>query len=932
MKKFTKVLIWTAGIFVVLIVVALILLKIFLPVEKIKALAIEQGTSRLGREIAVEGLDLSIWGGLGVELQKVRIGNPPGFEGDHFLTAEKVDLKLQLWPLIFGDFRVDRLVIEKPNINLVKTVSGSVNYSFAGDTSLVPEQVRDMPAEGQAAAMVVSFDEMEIKDGLLSYRDDSTGLSLRVTGLKLTSSLEYPQTGRYQSAGRLQADTVLASPGKPYPPVSVDLNYRAAFDLPTGTLSIESVNARINALRLKMNGEMVGLPKLKTASINIETDQVAIADVLSLLPPDRLVKLSDYNVAGNFTLDFSLNYPLGPADSSWRYTGTAALADVRMSGKNIPGELAFKKCFVDVNPEKLRLNIEEGSFDNQPLKGYLTVENFTNPVVSGELAGGLDLAMAQPFLPSKQAHQVSGRSKFDLKFSGPIRDVDKLAFSGDFSVTNGKYQSALVPEPIENFELDVYLDNRLAHVRRLDCDFPSGELSLKGRVTDLVPYLLADSAIKKTMSPLVDADIKGKVSLALAQRYLPPDGHPQLSGDMALDVNLVAGIGDLSGIRTRGRVDISRATYTDSLLPEPVEQLDAVMLLKPDTIEISLLNAKFPSSDVSLKGQLIRPFPYFLPILTLKRDTLAKPLLLFELSSKRFDVDRLFPEAVPGSADAATLVVDSVSPIILPDIDGRGTVNADTVIYCKVEFTDVAGKVRIANRKIECYETNGKVYTGTVTGETTIDLSDFEHPKYVGQFAASQIEADDFVSRFSKFGGILFGKTDFTGSYNATGWEPEDFFKSLSLDGGLDIKSGRLVMSGNVLSSFSELAAKLGKSFDKEQPLRDLASKVIVREGRVFTDSLMSRLGNLGDLALIGSYGFDETLDYDGSIFLSEVSAGQLGGLGKLLGQKDTKKVRVPFKITGTILSPKVEIDYAALRKQVGENLLDQAVDRLLKK
>jgi ribosomal protein L31 len=932
MKKFTRILIWVAGSLVALIIIAIILLKIFLPVEKIKALAVEQGKTYLGREIAVEGLDLSVWGGLGVELQKVQIGNPPGFEGEQFLAAEKVDLKLQLLPLIFGDFRVDRLIIDKPVVSLVKTASGAVNYSFAADTTLLPEQLQEIPAEGQAAAMVVSFEELEIKGGLLSYRDDSTGLSVRVAGLDLSSALENPRTGLYQSSGRLRADSVLTAQEKPYPPLSVDLNYRAAFDLSTRTLTIENVNARLNALRLQLSGQVVGMPEIRSASLSVKTDQAAIADVLSLLPPEKLAKLSDYSVAGNFALDFGLSYPLSDADSSWNYTGTASLADVRVSAKNIPGELALGKCLVDVNPDKVRLNIQDGSFDKQPLKGYLTVENFKSPVISGELSGGLDLALVQPFLPTKHAHEVSGRSKFDLKFAGPIRTVDSLVFSGDISVTGGRYKSALVPEPIENFELDAYLDRRLVNIRRLDCRFPSGQLSLKGRVTDLVPYMLADSSLKRTVSPTIETDLQGEVALAMVRPYLPPQGNPQLSGKLNLDINVATNINDLSGLRARGRIEISDASYSDSLLPEPIEQFSAAMQLKPDTIEISSLQAKFTSSDVMLKGQLVRPFPYFLPLLTVKRDTLPKPLLLFELTSRRFDLDRLFPEAVPGTGDSTILVVDSVSPIILPDIEGRGTVKADTVIYCKVEFTDVNGKVRIADRKIECYEATGKVYTGTVNGETTIDLSNFEHPQYTGQFTASQIEADDFVSRFSKFSGILFGKADFAGTFNGAGWEPKDFLNSLTLDGDLDVKSGRLVLSGSVLSSFSELASKLGKSLDKEQALRDLASGVAVRNGRVFTDSLLGKLGNLGDLSLFGSYGFDETLDYSGSVMLSEVTAGQLGGLGKLLGQKESKKVRVPFKITGSILSPKVEIDYDVLRKQVGENLLDQAVDRLLKK
>ena len=62
MKKFTRILLWIAAILVVLIVVAVVLLKLFLPVDKIKALAVEQGSARLGREIAVDGLDLSICG------------------------------------------------------------------------------------------------------------------------------------------------------------------------------------------------------------------------------------------------------------------------------------------------------------------------------------------------------------------------------------------------------------------------------------------------------------------------------------------------------------------------------------------------------------------------------------------------------------------------------------------------------------------------------------------------------------------------------------------------------------------------------------------------------------------------------------------------------------------------------------------------------
>jgi ribosomal protein L31 len=936
MKKLMKILLWIAGIVVALFVLLVIGVKLFLPADKIKAMAIEKGSAALGREIQVAGLDISIWGGLGVELQQVSVGNPAGFQTSPFLTAEKIDLKLQLLPLIFGDVKFDRLVIDKPNVNMVKTAAGAVNYAFAtADTLNLPEDAKAIPPEGQSAAMAISFGELEIKNGLVAYRDDSSNVTMDAVGLDLVSSLEYPREGVYQSAGRLQVDTVRLAMDKPYPSLALDVNYRVSYELPTHTLALESITAGINAMRLKLSGQISGLPDMKSARMNVSSDQIDIANVLSLLSPEQRAKLADYTIGGKFSLDVDLTLDTSKEEAAWVYGGNVALTDVKMSGKKFPGELALSRCLLDLKPNQIRLNIEDGSFDKQPLKGYLTVDDFAAPRISGELSGSLDLAVATPFLPTGKGHELSGRSKFDLKFSGPVKKIDSLSFSGDLTVTGGKYNSKLMPEPIQDFNLDAYFDRRVVNIRNLDCSFPSGKLAIKGRVTDLVPYFLADSTSPVKVKPQVDADIKGTVDLAMVKRYLPPKGNPQLSGQLVVDVNAAGLLSDLTSFRPRGQVEIQNASYNDSLLPEPIRRFDAQLVLKPDTIDVRKLEVQFTSSDVAMTGQLTRPFPYFLPVLGLNRDSLPKPLFVFELSSHRFDTDKLFPEAVPGAGEAGmTISADSVSPMILPDIEGRGTARADTVIYCKVELSQVTGKIRIKDRKIECYEANAKVYTGTVTGNTTIDLSDFEHPQYTGEFAATQVEANDFVSRFSKFSGFVFGKTDFTGNFNAVGWEPADFLKSLTLDGKANIHDGKVVTSGAILSSFTDLASKLGKSFDKEQALKNLVSQVIVKEGRVYLGDLATSLGQLGDMGLGGSYGFDGTLEYAGTLKTSANVTDQMGGLGKLLGggQGDAKRVNLPFKVTGTITAPKLTFDYTALGKAAGENLLNQAVDKLLKK
>jgi len=923
MKKILKILFWTVGILVVLIVLAVIGLKLFFPAEKIRALAVEKGSATLGREIAVEGLDISVWGGLGVELQNVRIGNPEGMDGPDFFTADYIDLKLQLLPLLSGDIQVDRLIIEAPTVRMRKSASGDINYAFASaDSTALPTEAAEVPPEGQAAALAISFEELEISGGRISFQDDSSGISFELSGVDLATSLEYPRAGFYQSTGRLRADSVRVAIPEVYPSVAFELNYRVSYDMASGNLIIERAGTVINKARFKVTGELGNVTEVMSVSLNIQSEQISISDLLSLLPTPQRAMLADYTIDGSFTLDADLRNDSPAEDVVWYYTGTAVLRDLAIASESFDGDLRIGRCLVDFKPDNLRMNIEDGSFDGQPLKGHLVVDDFDNPRISGELAGGLDLALLAPFLPVGQGHQVAGRCAFDLKFSGPIREPESLIFTGNLQVSDGRYSSAIVPEPIETFSLDAYFDNRLLKIRELSCRFASGQLRFAGRITDLVSYLLADSG--STVSPDIEATMDGVVDLAMAEPFLTQKGAPELSGELAVDVSFAANLSDLSSFSSQGTITVSNAAYTDSLLPEPIEHFDAQLSLRPDTIEVIRLNARMTSSDVTFEGSLIRPFPYFLPIIDLNRNDLEKPLFLFALSSHRFDSDKLFPEAVPGSGSkAVAFTADSVSAVILPDIDGRGTFKADTVIYSGVELTGVTGKIRIHNRRIECYDASANVYSGSVSGKTTIDLSDFNNPHYTGEFSATRIETNDFVTQFSGFGGHLYGKGNLTGSYDAHGWEPEAFLNSLTMDGDLEVRDGRLVTSGAVFSALTELASRMGKSFDKEQPLKGFASKIKARNGRVSTDQMTGKMGDIGDFKLDGSYGFDETLDYVGTIILSEAGT-------RKLGLKNIGRLELPMKIGGTISSPKLEIDYSSLARQVGENLLKDAAKDLL--
>ncbi len=819
MNTFAKLAVWIVGGLVALALIAFILIKILFPVEKIKQLAVDTVQTKLNRPVSVGAASLSIWGGLGVRLDDVSLGNPPGFDGDSFVKTASVDVKVAFWPLISGNVHVSRLVVESPAIAMHKLASGLTNYSFASVDSSVPEAA-NLPDEAKPAAAAIAFDGIEIHNGVVKFIDDSASRSIDVSGLALSTSVANPNAGVYHAQGKLSVDTLLLSFMQKLPPMSVSVDYDASYDMNQSSLTMTDVGLGLNGVLFNISGQLANLSATPTADVRIKSEKVGTKDLINLLPPDKLAALSDFTLDGNFAFDAHAVYD-SLKSPALTYDGTATITDLSMTKKGLTGDLKVKRIPLEFALDKLKLAFEDGQFGGQPFSGTLSVNDFANPAVNGNFKGHIDLAFLQPFLPQTGNPELAGKADLDLNF----------------------------------------------------------------------------------------------------------DGRPKEAASMTVT----------------GRLTISDCSYKSPNLPEPITHFDADMALKKDTIAVNSMNVKFVSTDASFTGKLIKPFPYLLPMKNIDRSKLTKPFFQFALSSHHFDNDKLFPEATPGSGEnRSALPADSLPPIILPDIDGAGTIQIDTLVYSKVDLTQINGKVKIYDRKIEAYDVTGKVYTGSVAGNTTIDLNDFNNPKYSGKFAATQIEANDFIQRFCKVSGFLYGKFDMKGDYSAAGWEPQQFLSSMSLSSLGAIQEGKLVTSGVVYNLLNDIAKKIGKPFEKEQPLKSLTSNIRVKDGKVIVDGLKANLSNIGDLTLGGYYGFNNQIGYDGTIQLTQEltsqlasQGGVLGGLTGLLSDKSTGRLLVPLKVTGTMDKPEASVDFSSLTKSAGENLKQKtgsALQNLLKK
>lgn len=131
------------------------------------------------------GRDLNLAGELDVALSlvpTVRVGNvtfanAPWGSRPEMVKVERLEVEMELLPLIGGDIRVKRIVLVGADILLETDANGTPNWVFA-ETGTPAET--EAPAESGAAPVLPTVNSVTIENSALTYRDGRTGVEQSV--------------------------------------------------------------------------------------------------------------------------------------------------------------------------------------------------------------------------------------------------------------------------------------------------------------------------------------------------------------------------------------------------------------------------------------------------------------------------------------------------------------------------------------------------------------------------------------------------------------------------------------------------------------------------------------------------------------------------------------------------------------------------------
>lgn len=167
--------------FCVALLVAAYVIVANYPVEDLKALIQREVAAATGRQLDIHGnaqMEVSLQPS--IVLEDVRLRNADWAVGQDMVTMRRLEIQVELWPLITGELRIKRFELVEPVIALQRSADGSRNWVLGRETELEA-------AAREGLGYLPSFESLSVEKARILYKDDRAGVTRTLLLDRLTA-------------------------------------------------------------------------------------------------------------------------------------------------------------------------------------------------------------------------------------------------------------------------------------------------------------------------------------------------------------------------------------------------------------------------------------------------------------------------------------------------------------------------------------------------------------------------------------------------------------------------------------------------------------------------------------------------------------------------------------------------------------------------
>jgi hypothetical protein len=931
MKKALKY----TGITLLSLLVLLFILP-FLFKDKVLATVKSELNKNLKAEVEFKDLSLSFFSHfpkLTVGLEDISVKGIGAFSQDTLIAARSVEASLNLLSVISGDnMEVHGVYLQSPRIHALVNADGLANWD------IVKEDTTASAPSDTTSALALSLQKYAIKDGYIYYRDAVSNMQAEISGLDHEGSGNFTDDIFTLSTATKAGSASFSYANIPYlvrtqtgidADIEID-NKQSIYKFTKAALSVNNLKLVADGFLQLVNDSTYDMDLAFNAPSN------DFKDILSLVPSIYKNDFANIKTSGTASLKGfvkgryspqqlpAYDIDLGVKDGFFQYP------DLPQPVKNI--QLAMHLSNPDGVTDHAVVDISKGHLEmgSEPFDFKLIFKNpETVQYIDAVVKGKLDLGNVARFVKLEEGTKLAGVVDADAFAKGALSTIQQGsgAFSagGFFDIRNLYYASKDFPQPIQNGNLKVQLENRGGVANNTTVNISSGHIEVGKDPFDFT-LLLSNP----TTSIDFKGTAKGRFTLDHIKQFTQLEPGTAISGGLAADLSFSGNKTAIDNkqydkINTGGTVSVNNVAYTSKDYPTGVKINAAQLLFNPQTITLSNLTGHYSGTNFSASGALNNLIGYLL-----QDGQLGGTV---NLSADKLNLNEWM------GTDTTTSTTSSSNPFQVPaNLDLALQAKADQVQYDKVTYSNINGKLLLKDQAVQLKDVRADALGGTMafTGSYSTK-EDKKNPDISMSYDVKDLDAQktfmafNTVQKLMPIGQFLAGKLSSQMSVNG------------SLNGQMmpDLSSltgnGNLLVIQGVLAKFApleKLASTLQISELKNITIKDIKSQIEFANGKVLVKPFNLKVGDI-DMQIGGMHGFDQTMDY---IIAMKVPRKYLGAQGNALvnglAAKATSKgvpvtlgdvVDLNVKMLGSISNPTIKTDLKQVAGDATKELKQQA-------
>lgn len=543
--KFIKRIILITFILLVLMAGGLFVIG-FYYADEVEQLIVEEINKTLRIEISVKDVELSLFSNFpnaSLNFTEFQTKEKLGSGSSPLLNAKKVSLLFNVYDIITGNYKIERLLLKDAFLNIVIHDDGSNNLmvvrkSGSGETGNVHIDLQE-----------VIFRNVEIS--YLNYPSDQEYL-IKVNKGDLKGVFT-SENFKMEISGDLFSKHIRSGKHLFLKDQELKTKLELAIDKNEQTYVIKDGWLETAGLSFDIAGSVLAKTTNRQLDLKVQATKSSLQSFLQLVPQSYLEPIKDYKLKGDLNFNAAIkgnfsgnNLPL----LTFNFELENGTINHAKSGLNFQ-KVSFSGNFQNGNSKsKKSFSVQipnfKGDLYSSHIDGSLSFVNFENPTITASIKSNADLKEIEKIFNIENLESIDGKLKIDMQFKNTLKSFREFTVqdfissktSGLLEIEDVNLQFKNNPVNYTKLNGEFKFSNKDLVVNHFTGQFAESDFSMKGYFINILAYLFLPDEKIKIKADFQSDNLKLENVLTSNQKTSENPYRLNFSNDINFDLNL----------------------------------------------------------------------------------------------------------------------------------------------------------------------------------------------------------------------------------------------------------------------------------------------------------------------------------------------------------------------------------------------------------